>query len=108
MNEELRKMSVKQLKMGLVIFCVIGVGLSLYITIKAINARSMPVKMQSINIPSHIQQQEEWNNNHVEEELYQQIQKYKYYLDSTGEQISPGLRDSIRIIEELYHSQQKQ
>ena len=106
MNEKLSKVPKRSLKTGLIIFCIIGGGYSLYFTMDAINARPKPIKVQSINIPRNIQQTEKWNNYQVDAELYDQIQKYKRWLDSTGEQISSGMRDSIRVIEELYNSQQ--
>ncbi len=109
MNEKLNKVSIKRLKTGLIIFCIVSGGFSVYLAIEAIVAKPKAIKVQSIKVLQHIQQQEELSlNDRVDEELYQQIQRYKHYLDSTGESISPGLRDSIRIIEELYHSQQKQ
>ena len=106
MNEKLNKVSTNHLRTGLIIFCIIGGGFSLYLTIDAITARPKPIKVQSINIPRNIQQTEKWNNYQIDAELYEQIQRYKRWLDSTGEQISSGMRDSIRVIEELYNSQQ--
>ena len=108
MNEKLNKISVKRLKTGLIIFCIFSGGFSVYLAVEAIMAKPKAVKVQQIKVPQHIEQQEQQMNDRVDEELYQQIQKYKHYLDSTGEQMSSGLRDSIHIIEELYHSQQKQ
>lgn len=108
MNEKLNKVSVSRLKTGLIIFCIISGGFSLYLALNAVMAKPRSVRVQPISIPQHIEQPAKSINDRVDEELYQQIQNYKRYLDSTGEQISSGLRDSIRIIEELYQSQQKQ
>jgi hypothetical protein len=43
--------------------------------------------------------------NYVSEEMYQEIQDYKKYMDSLGLTIRPGLMDSINILESIYHSQ---
>lgn len=108
MNGKLNKVSVKRLKTGLIIFCMISGGFSVYLAIEAIVAKPKVIKVQPIKVLQHIRQQEEHSisDDRVDEELYQRIQRYKHHLDSTGESISPGLRDSIRVIEELYHSQQ--
>ena len=107
MNEKLYKVSLKRLKTGLIIFCIVSGGFSVYLAIEAVFAKPIAVEIQPIKVPQHIDQPgESPASDLVGEELYQQVQAYKHWLDSTGEQISPGLRDSIRIIEELYHSQQ--
>ena len=45
--------------------------------------------------------------NEMPEDVYREIQQYRYYMDSIGEPIRPGLQDSMRILEELYWQKQK-
>jgi hypothetical protein len=45
--------------------------------------------------------------NPVPDEMYQNIQEYKRYMDSLGEPIRPSLLDSIKILEEIYSQQKK-
>jgi hypothetical protein len=45
--------------------------------------------------------------NELPEDIYREIQEYRYYMDSIGESIRPGLQDSMRVLEEIYLQHQK-
>lgn len=100
---------MKRLKMLLVVFCFISGGFSLYLVISAVLSKPNPsIKIDKMNVPKHFDNTgDAITGSGIDEELYREIQEYRRYMDSLKQPIRPGLLDSIRILEEIYHSQQK-
>ena len=104
-----RMNKLKYLKLFLICFCFVSGSLSIYFFVDAIVSKpKVKIKIDRIQTPRPIyERDEEMYNNKIPDEIYQQIQAYKRYADSTGEVIRPGLADSMRILEEMYLQQQK-
>jgi hypothetical protein len=109
MNKRFASMNVKKVKRVLLIFCVVSGGLSIYFFAEAIVSKPKPgFKIEQVRMPQHFDQSgDEVMENVMPDDIYEQIQDYKRYLDSIGQPIRPGLADSMRILEEIY-LQQKQ
>lgn len=109
MNKRFENMPTRRLKIFLIAFCVFSGGLSLYFFISAIVAKPRPgFKIDPIEVPQHFDRSgDEVMGNEMPEDVYRDIQQYRYYMDSIGEPIRPGLEDSMRLLEELYWQQQK-
>lgn len=100
---------MKYLKLFLICFCVMSAGISSYVLIDAIVSKpKSKIRIDHIKTPKPIYEtDEEMYDNKILDEVYQQIQDYKKFADSTGEKIRPGLADSMRILEDMYLEQQK-
>ena len=109
MNKRFANMPARRLKIFLIAFCVFSGGLSLYFFVSAIVAKPRPgFKIDQVKVPQHFDRSgDEVMENEMPEDVYREIQQYRYYMDSIGEPIRPGLQDSMRILEELYWQQQK-
>ena len=109
MNKRFANMPARRLKVFLIAFCVFCGGLSLYFFVSAIVAKPRPAfKIDPIEVPQHFDRSgDEVMENEIPEDVYRDIQEYRYYMDSIGEPIRPGLEDSMRLLEELYWQQQK-
>lgn len=109
MSKLFMNMKAKRIKMWLVMFCIISGGLSIYFFISALIAKpKATIKIDKVKMPQHVDQSGvEIKVIPVPDEVFQDIQDYKKYMDSLGEPIRPGLLDSIKIIEEIYVQQQK-
>jgi hypothetical protein len=111
MNQLTSNLPRKKLKFILVAFCVISGGFSIYLAGHAVFGKSKnqpTIKIEQMNTPRHFDKTGSEINepeNTVPEDLYRDIQEYKHYMDSLGQPIRPGLRDSIQILEQIYHSQ---
>lgn len=111
MNRLTSKIPGKKLKILLVAFCLISGGFSLYLGGHAIfgKAKKQPaLQIEQMQRPQHFDKTGSEINegeNTVPEDLYRDIQEYKHYMDSLGQPIRPGLRDSIEILEQIYYSQ---
>jgi len=98
----------KHLKAALIGFCVLSAALSGYYLIEAILFKpKAKIRIDRIHSPRPIEEPEDIYSNKIPEEIYEQIQAYRRYMDSTGESIRPGLADSMRTLEEMYLQQQK-
>lgn len=97
------------LKTLLIVFCIVSAGLSTYFLVDAITRKpKTKIKIDRIRSPRPAYEApEEMYDEKIPHEIYQSIQDYKKYLDSTGEIIRPGLADSMRVLEEMYLQQQK-
>jgi hypothetical protein len=109
MNKQFANMPTRRLKVFLIAFCVFSGGLSLYFFVSAIVTQPRPgFKIDPIKVPQHFDRSgDEMMENEMPEDVYREIQQYRYYMDSIGEPIRPGLQDSMRLLEELYWQQQK-
>lgn len=104
------RLSMKRLKVWLVVFCMVWGGLSLYLIATAIfrEDKLQPFyKVDAINRPVLVEPtDEEVSGPMVDEATYQQIQIFKKsnLYDSTI-RARPGLVDSILLLEKIYQSQ---
>ena len=95
---------------GLLIgFCVLSAGLSTYFLISAIVSKpKQNIRIDRISSPQPMYEpSEDLYDETIPDDIYEGIQEYKRYMDSTGEAIRPGLADSIRVLEEMYLQQRK-
>lgn len=109
MNKKFASMPVPKTKLVLFLFTLISGGLSLYFFIHAlVSTPHSPLKIDPIRVPTHFDQTgDEVMDGVLPEEIYQQIQSYRRYMDSLGAPIRPGMADSMRLLEEIYLQQQK-
>ncbi len=103
-----RMNKLKNLKAILITFCVVSSGLSIYFLVDAIISKPKPTfKVEPIRMPQHFDKSgDEVMESKMPDDIYQQIQGYKKYMDSIGQPIRPGLADSMRILEQIYLQQQ--
>lgn len=111
MNKQISMLSNKSIKIGLILFSLVSGGFSIYL---ALNAILGDVKKQTVFEVKRINTLKHFDKtgteigeriNYVSEQLYQELQLYKQYMDSTGQSIRKGLSDSIEVLEQIYHSQ---
>ena len=109
MNKIFTGMNRKKLKIILIAFCLVSGGLSIYFFIDALVSKpKAKFKIDQVRMPQHFDRSgDEVMENAMPDDIYQQIQDYKRYMDSIGVPIRPGLADSMRILEEVYLQQQK-
>ena len=113
MNKRTSKLSNQKLKIALVIFCVCGGGFSIYLAGNAVFSKDKnqpALEVKPIHVPKHYDKTGSEINepdNYISDELYREIQEYKRYMDSLGQPIRRGLQDSIKLLEQIYHSQIK-
>ena len=102
-------MTIKKVKMWLAAFCIVSGGLSVYFFVNALVSKPKHVfKIDNVHVPEHFDKSgDEIMENPVPDDMYQNIQEYKRYMDSLGEPIRPSLLDSIKILEEIYSQQKK-
>ncbi len=111
MNKQFSKIPQQRLKTVLVVFCLLSGGFSIYLAAHAVfgpDKKQVPVQVEQMHIPQHYNRSGSEVNetgNYVDETLYREIQEYKHYMDSLGQPIRPGLLDSIKVLEQIYHSQ---
>lgn len=98
---------IKDLKLFLVIFCLVSGGLSIYFFVNAIVSKpKKAITIEPIRMPQHFDKTgDEVMENVMPSDIYEQIQDYKKYMDSIGQPIRPGMLDSMRILEEIYLQQ---
>ena len=99
----------RYLKLFLILFCITAGSLSIYFFVDAITSKpKSKIKIDRIRTPRPAYETpEEMYDERIPVEIYQDIQNYRRYMDSTGQVISPGLADSMRVLEEMYLQQQK-
>ncbi len=104
-----RMNKLKNLKGLLIGFCVLSAGLSIYFFVDAIVSKPKArFSIDQVKVPKHFDKSgDEIMESEMPDDIYQQIQDYKNYMDSLGLPIRPGLMDSIRILEEIYLQQHK-
>jgi hypothetical protein len=111
MDKHVSTISPRRLKIILILFCVMSGGLSFYLSINALFEKKKidrVLEVKRIHTPRHFDRtgdEVKETGNHLSESLYSTIQQYKRYMDSTGQAIRPGLADSIKQLERIYHSQ---
>lgn len=109
MNKRISGISGKRMKIILLAFCLFWGGLSVYFIAHAVFGSKQPaIKVDEVRIPRHINKSgDEEIESRVDGDIYQKIQAYKKYMDSTHQEIRFGLLDSMNVLEQIYLSQQK-
>jgi len=125
MNGITKNMSIKNVKILLILFCLFGGGFSIYLVASAIlrpDSRQPELKIDRVNVPKYYDKSGNealQSDQYVDQETYHQIQEYELFMDSLGKTQSgrrlrdsilltrPGLTDSIRMLKEIYQSQIK-
>lgn len=104
-----RMNAFRYLKLFLIVFCITAGSLSIYFFVDAIITKPKSrIKIDRIRSPRPAYETpQEMYDEKIPEEVYRNIQEYRRYMDSTGQMISPGLADSIRMLEEMYLQQLK-
>lgn len=121
MNKLFSKMSVRDLKVMLIVFCLSCGGYSLYVVANAFGGsdkKQPSFKVDQVDVPKHFDKTGDemiTPENYVDEGVYLLIQGFKQYMDSLKTTKSklydsiliarPGLIDSILILEKIYNSQ---
>jgi len=125
MNERTKNISLNRLKLFLVVFCVLGGGLSIYLitdaTLKT-DKEQQDLKIEKVDFPKYYDNNNDaelQSDQYVDHETYQSILSFENYMDSLrqteyGQKIHdsillarPGLSDSIAMLKEIYQSQIK-
>lgn len=109
MNKRVSGISIKRMKFFLTLFCLFWGGLSVYFMANAVFGSKQPaIKVDQVKVLQHVNPHDDVEiKNQVDFETYLQIQDYKKYMDSTDQEIRPGLLDSMKVLEQIYLSQQK-
>ena len=120
MSKKLNHLSAKKRKNFFILFFILIGGLSIYQIANGIISKSTignAVKIDKINFPVH-NSKSNIERIKVAEKDYQSIASFKRYMDSLNKslegkyqydsilQARPGLVDSVRVLEQLYLSQQ--
>ena len=114
------RVSMKQLKVIVILFSFLGASLSLYCIAKAIllDQNVSPFRAEHTSVPKlpEMDKQESNSNVQISDETLQNINAFKQYMDSLKLNDSkiydsilsnrPRLMDSIKMLEEIYYSQQ--
>jgi hypothetical protein len=98
-NNKLNKLSVKRLKIVLLLFCLCWGSFSIYFIVFDKNTAPKPAKIRMVHQP------DENSEYKVDTEIIEQIHAYKKYMDSLGEPIRPSLLDSMNTLEQIYLQQ---
>jgi hypothetical protein len=105
----------------LVIFCITAGGCSVYVLLRSFLAAPVPsIDLGTLKVPVHLHQWREANEPsaaYVDRQTYEQITGFKMYMDSlklSGAPLydsiirsRPHLLDSLAMLEDLYHLQNK-
>lgn len=102
-------MHPKKLKILFISFCLLSGGFSIYLLVDAVISTPTPaMKIDHVRVPKHFNQPgDDIIENVLPPEIYLQVQQYRKYMDSLGLPIRQSLLDSITVLEQIYHSQQK-
>lgn len=125
MSARMKDISVKKMKVLLVLFCLFGGGYSIYLFTSAVvspDKEQPQLKIDHVEVPKYYNQDgddELKTGQYVDEETYNQIHSFEKFMDSLrltefGRRIHdsilltrPGLTDSIQMLKEIYQSQIK-
>jgi len=98
MNEFTKKISVKNLKLLLVVFCLLGGGTSIYLVTAAIFKDGQPaMKIEKINLPKYYDQDKD------QQTTYPEDKNFRRYMDS----LQQVRLDSIKNVFKNYKSYEK-
>lgn len=106
LNKGVASWSKKTLTVSLVGFCLLAGGSSLLITGRSLftrTAHKKVIRFEKMNLP-RTQETSGPNEEDLkkwEEEIAQKLKVYQQVMDSLGEPVSEGLRDSLLMIEKI-------
>ena len=112
MSSSTKNISVKNLKIWLIVFCLLGGGSSIYLIAEAIFRDGQPaLKIETINLPKYYDQDSNLQTaRDVAPESYEALQSFRRYMDSLQQikldsilKIRPDLIDSLKILK-IYNS----
>lgn len=122
MNKKVSGVSMRKLKIGLAFFCLLSAGTSIYVALNAVlenDKVNSSFKIDQTSVPKHFDKTGDEARdvqNELNVELYHQIKTFKVYMDSLKRNAKaeydsiiisrPGLMDSIKMLEQIYLSQQ--
>lgn len=122
MNTAVAKLSVRKLKIMLLLFCLVSGGISIYLATNGLfgsSTKNKVIKIEQTLVPKHFDKSgDEIKDvqNIIDEDLYSQVKTFRSYVDSLQMNDKavydsillsrPRLMDSIKMMEELYLSQQ--
>lgn len=124
LNQKFEGVGAQSLRIGLIIFCFLGCGCSLYVIVEAIleNDNGGLQKITPLRIPilrSEYESVPYAMEPVVSDDEYQQLQGFKKYMDSlqkvpAGKKLydsllraRPGMMDSVGMLEKIYLSKKQ-
>lgn len=123
MNKATKNMSASFLRWTLIIFTLTGSALSIYFIALAISKKKKEViKIDRLRVPNYYDKNGEpvmAPDLIIVPKEHEEMERFQNYMDSlheskTGSKLydsilfnRPGLMDSVRMLEEIYHSQNK-
>jgi len=108
LTRKTERLSLGKKKIGLLLFCLLFGGISIYIVLMPMIGSSFHVSsvvFQRPSIPKHIGKANRKPNNTISKKFYDRIEALKN--DDSLMRAHPQLLDSIHLFEQLYQSQLK-
>lgn len=92
------KLSLHQLKLLLILCCIITGGYSLWLMIEGVfyPEKMKVMKVDKMKVP--VQIEKDVDDIKADEELLKRIERRQQVMDSMGIKVSPSLADSIKIL----------
>jgi hypothetical protein len=122
LNAGAAKLSLPTIKRALLLFCLVGGGLSIYLAMNGVlrsQTKTAVIQIDQASVPKHFDRSGDEVRevqNIIDTDLYGPVKKFRAYIDSlrindkkTYDSIRlsrPGLLDSVEAIEEIFLSQQ--
>jgi hypothetical protein len=109
MSKVFSKMNIKGKMIVFICFCLVSGGFSIYLLVNAIVSKPQKsFRIEKVKIPAQFDRPgDAIIENVIPDEIIDQIRNYKHYMDSMQLPIRKSLQDSMRVLEEMYLSQQK-
>lgn len=121
MNKTVNEMTVKRIKVGVVLFILAYGGVSGYFIVDALTASSnRKLQVEPINVPKHANKAGDegvMGNTYVDDETFRNITAFQQYMDSLKVHklfrydsimaARPQLMDSIAMLEKIYNLQKQ-
>jgi len=102
MQRKVERLSVRTKKYLLFLFSVLAFLSCAWVIASALlKPSSRPFSITCIRIPQTLKEKK---LPVISEKEFQRIEHYKKYMDSCGLPIRPGLKDSIKQLEAIYHA----
>jgi hypothetical protein len=102
MGEVVIKLSVRQLKLLLILCCMLTGGFSLWLMIDALlfsATKEHTMKVDKMKVPGYVDGEEaEMKGNRIDTALIQKIKVRLRLMDSMGIKVSSGLKDSVQFL----------
>jgi hypothetical protein len=102
MSEVVAKLSVRQLKLLLILCCIVTGGFSLWLMLQAVFIPATiehTMKVDKMKVPVYIDREEgEFQGMKLDTGLIRKIKQQQRIMDSMGIEVSEGLTDSIQLL----------